>query len=271
MSNKRLSKAKQKLEKLVKPEEGKKKDTSPHVHQSSKIDFQLTIRPHHELTEKQQKYLDVILDKKTTLVFLKGPAGSSKSWLAVYAALLALNAKTQSDVLYLRSPVEVGKSLGFIPGLISDKTEPYLGPLRDKVDEFIPKAEADKLTKDERLVGGVPNYLRGASWNTKFVICDESQNMCSAEMKLISTRLGRFSKIIFLLDESQADVKGKVEAMRYFDIFNNEESQKRGIHCLSFDKTDIVRSPILGYIIERIEGTYSPPDKEKESAPMFDK
>lgn len=236
-----------------------KNDKSIKVPQRDKLKQELDIFHRNDLTEKQKQYLDLILDKKTNIIFLKGPAGSSKSFLAIYAGLIALNSKTHSDILYIRAPIEVGKSIGFLPGEFDQKINNYLLPLQDKIDELLPRDQADLLVKEKRISGTVPNYLRGASWNAKYVIVDEAQNLTANELKTIITRAGRYTKLIFLADESQADIKGSIEFMRYFDLFNDEASREMGIYCLSFTKLDIVRSKILAYILDRIEGTYTPP------------
>lgn len=235
-----------------------KKDKSQKIPQRDKLKQELSIYHRDDLTDKQKSFLGTILDKKTNIVFLKGPAGTSKTFLAVYAALMALSNKNQSDILYVRAPIEVGKSLGHLPGTEAEKVNAYLAPLYDKVEELLPKNEAEMLLKDNRIAGTVPNYLRGQNWNARFVIVDEAQNLGSVEMKVIISRLGKYGKLIFLADESQADIKGPVEFLRYFDLFNNEESKSYGIHALSFAREDIVRSPILGYILDRIEGIYIP-------------
>jgi len=237
------------------------KDKSPKVPQRDKLKQDLNIRHRDDLTEKQKEYLDIILNKKTNIVFLKGSAGTSKTYLAAYAGLLALNNKTQSDILYIRAPIEVGKSLGYLPGDEKDKISNYLLPLQDKLDELLPREEADFLVKDSRVAGTVPNYLRGQSWNARFVIVDEAQNLCPMSMKTIISRAGKYTKIIFLADEAQSDIKGPVEFMRYFDLFNDESSKEFGIHCLSFTRKDIVRSPILSFILDKIEGVYTHPEK----------
>lgn len=244
-----------------------KKDKSSYVFQDRKLDWELDIRTRHTLTEKQQAYFDIMTDKKTNIVFLKGCAGTSKTFLSVYAGLTLLNKKSVSDIMYIRAPVEVGKSIGHLPGELEAKVSPYLAPLRDKVEEFLPRDQADKLVKEERLVGTIPNYLRGASWNAKYVIVDETQNIDPVSLVTLISRIGQHSKIIFLFDESQADVRGKVEILRYFDIFNNEESQNMGIHCKAFTREDIVRSKILGYILDRIEGVETKP---RIPEPMFE-
>lgn len=230
-----------------------KADLSAKVPQRDKIHFDLHVRHRPDLTDKQKEFTSLILNKSTNIVFLRGPAGTSKSFLAVYAGLLALNSKAQSDILYIRAPVEVGKSIGFLKGDLLEKTDVYLAPLHDKLDELLPKNEIDALVKDGRLTGTVPNFLRGQSWNARFVIVDETQNVDPATLKTIITRLGKHCKLIFLSDESQADHKGPIEFSRYFDLFNDEESREKGIHCLSFTKEDIVRNGILGYLLDKIE------------------
>lgn len=243
-----------------------RKDLSPKVPQRDKLHQELTIFHREDLTEKQKKYLEIIQNKKTNIVFIKGAAGTSKTYLTVYAALLALNSKAQSDILYVRAPIEVGKSIGYLPGEFSDKVENYLIPMQDKLLELLPKPEVDLLIKENRISGTVPNYLRGQNWNARFVIVDEAQNLCAASMKVIISRLGKYGKLVFLADENQADVKGPMEFMRYFDLFNDETSKEKGIHCLSFGREDIVRSPILAYILDKVEGIYNPPTKNE---PMF--
>lgn len=232
-------------------------DKSSHIPQRDKLKQNLSIYHRDDLTEKQLKYLDIISDKKTNIVFLKGAAGTSKTFLAAYAGLIALNDKRQSDILYIRAPIEVGKSIGHLPGTLEEKVSAYLAPLYDKIEELLPRNEADLLLKEKRIEGTIPNFLRGQSWNARFIIVDEAQNLDAESMKVIITRLGKYSKLLFLADESQTDLKKSGEFMRYFDLFNDETSASKGIHSLSFTKEDIVRSPLLSYIIDRIEGVYT--------------
>jgi len=228
-------------------------DYSVKVPQRDKIHFDLHIRERSDLTDKQQEFKSIILDKQTNIVFLRGPAGTSKSFLAVYCGLLALNSKAQSDILYIRAPIEVGKSIGYLKGDLTEKTDVYLAPLQDKLDELLPKLETDALIKDNRLVGTVPNFIRGQSWNARFVIVDEAQNLDPISLKTIVTRLGKYSKLIICSDETQADHKGPIEFSRYFELFNDQESKEKGIRCLSFTREDIVRNGILGYLLDKIE------------------
>jgi phosphate starvation-inducible PhoH-like protein len=235
-------------------------DKSQKVPQRDKLKNSLSIYHRDDLTEKQKEILQLILDKKTNIVFINGAAGTSKTFLAIYAGLIALNNKTQSDILYLRSAIESSsRSLGALPGNIDEKMDPYLMPLYDKLEELLPKNESEALIKEKRITGNVVNFIRGSSWNAKFIIVDESQNLTPGELKTIVTRLGKYSKLIILGDSGQSDLKEKSGFLPFFDLFSGEESHDYGIFCRAFTKQDIVRSKILGYMLDKIEGTYTPP------------
>jgi len=237
-----------------------KVDNSVRVPQREKLKQELHIYHRNDLTEKQKELVELILDKKTNIVFISGCSGVSKTFCAVYAGLMALNNKAQSDILYLRSAIESSsKSLGALPGDINLKITPYLAPLYDKLEELLPKPDVDLLTNENRINGNVVNFIRGASWNAKFVIVDESQNLNAQELKTVLSRMGKHSKLIILGDPSQSDLKEKSGFMSFFDLFNSEESKDYGIHCFSFTRADIVRSKFLGYILDKIEGVYTPP------------
>lgn len=229
-------------------------DLSPKVHQRDKINYQLSIRERDDFTEKQIELINLIQDKKTQIVFLAGPAGTSKSFVSIYSGLKLLNKRSVSDIIYIRSIIEsASKSLGSLPGDANLKLEPFLMPLFDKLEELLPKDEVDRLNKEERISGMPVNYLRGASLNAKFILVDEAQNLDFKELTTVITRLGKYSKLIVAGDPSQSDLNGKSGFMKMFDLFNDESSRDNGIHCFSFTKDDIVRSGILRYIIERIE------------------
>lgn len=244
------------------------KDNSVKVHQRDKIKFDLNIYHRNDFTEKQHNLTELINDKKTNIVFVSGPAGTSKTFVAIYAGLMALNEKKQSDILYLRSAIEsASRSLGALPGDILLKVSPYLAPLYDKMEELLPAEQVKQLFDENRISGNVVNFVRGASWNAKYVIVDEAQNMTKLELKTVISRLGRHSKLIICGDPGQSDLKEKSGFLPFFDLFNDAGSKDYGIHCFSFGKEDIVRSKILGYILDKIEGTYTPETHEIE--PMF--
>lgn len=232
----------------------KPKDTSVRVPQREKLDWTLTLRERPDLTARQKEFRDIILDKHTKLVFINGPAGCSKTWLAVYCGLLLLQSKRHSHISYVRTVIEsASKSLGALPGTESEKLLPYMMPLTDKLEEMLPSGEIKRLVNEERCKGIPVNFLRGASMNAQFIIGDEMQNATFKELLTIMTRLGRYSTMVLLGDSGQSDINGSSGWMGMFDLFNDDSSRAEGIHCLSFTREDIVRSEILGYILERTE------------------
>lgn len=231
-----------------------KKDTSPKVVQREKISYDLTIKERGDLTDKQKQYLDIIADKKTRVVFLRGPAGVSKTYIGVLGLLRLLQNKRISDIFYIRSIAEsASKSLGSLPGGMDDKLEPFLMPLLDKLHELLPKAQSDRLLKDERIHGLPINYLRGASMSGVGLLLDEGQNLSVKEIITLITRIGEFSKFVLVGDPMQSDINGHSGFNTFFELFNDEISRENGIHCLEFGKEDIVRSGVLKFILEKIE------------------
>lgn len=238
--------------KIMKP---KKTDNSPKVQQRDKIKDILTIRQPN-FTPKQQEFINLALSKESKLIFVKGPAGSAKSYLSTYVGLTLINQKKISDIIYVRSAVESSDSkLGYLPGDANEKMLYYGMPFFDKLDEFISQAEIQKLIKDERVSVFPPNFARGMSWNVKLITIDEAQNISEKEMITLITRIGQYSKCLVLADPRQSDIpsskQGGFEKMA--KIFNNEESRANGIHFFEFGNEDIMRSGLTKYIIEKIE------------------
>ena len=188
------------------------------------------------------------------MIFVSGPAGTSKTYISVYCSLLLLNQKKMSDLIYIRSAVESSDSkLGFLPGEMSDKMEPYLQPLFDKLLELIPSQDLDYLKMDERISSIPVGFLRGLNWNAKCIIADEAQNMSFKEILTLITRVGQFSKIFVLGDPDQSDINGKSGFKKTVDIFNDAESREQGIRVFEFTEDDIVRSGLVQYIIKKIK------------------
>jgi len=232
----------------------RKPDTSPYVHQSKKKPVNLTLDCRIPWTEKQLEFFRLAQDKNTKIIYALGPAGTSKTLVAVYQAILALKDKKVSDIVYLRSVVESStQKMGFLPGTLDDKLDPYLEPLLDKVDEILDK-DNKKLLLDNELVAGKPiNYLRGCQFSGKFVILDEAQNLDKKEFTTFLTRIGEFSKVMICGDEMQSDINGRSALPRMAELFDNDESRENGIHVFRFGTEDIVRSTILKFIVEKLE------------------
>ena len=230
-------------------------DNSPYVFQRDKIAFDLQLR---ELpwTQKQKDIIDLMTHKDTKVVFLSGPAGTSKSIVSTYCALKLLKEKRVSEVIYIRSVIEsASKSLGYLPGTQDEKMSPFIMPLIDKMEELLPQCDVNKLVNEGRVKGIPINFLRGASFNVNFIIADEMQNAEFSEIQTIITRIGNFSKFVFCGDPMQTDIhdKNKSGFKPIFDIFNNQESRDNGIFCVELGKEDILRSEILKFIVEKLE------------------
>lgn len=229
-------------------------DRSPFVPQRDKLGWSLTIRERNDLRDKQKQIRDLILDKHTKVVFISGPAGTSKTWLAVYCGLLLLNQRRVSHITFMRTIAEsASKSLGSLPGEADDKMSPYLMPLMDKLDELLSAGDVKRLMVEKRCLGLPVNYARGASMNAQYIVVEEAQNWSVKELTTALTRLGEYSKILVIGDPEQSDINGLSGFMPLFDWFNQPSYREQGIHCISLTKDDIVRSGIVRVLVEALE------------------
>lgn len=235
---------------MKKPNKGE--DKSPRISQREKIPYSLEVRE-FQWTKKQQDFIQLAQDKNTKILFVNGPAGSSKTLLAVYVSLLMLNQRKLSDILYLRAAVESSDAkLGFLPGDLDNKIHYYGLPLLDKLDELLPQSQTDKLIKDERVSIFPVGFTRGLNWNAKAVIIDESQNLIQKELVTILTRLGQFTKCFVLADPNQSDINGKSGAFtKMCNHFNDEASKQMGIHYFEFTEDDIMRSELVKFLVKK--------------------
>ncbi len=228
-------------------------DKSPVVHQRNKIDSPLHIIQ-RELTEKQQKFMDLALDKEVKMLLVSGPAGTTKTYLAVLAALMLMNEKKISDILYVRSIVESADvKMGTLPGEADDKLSPYKRPLIDKLDELLPKDHIQYLIKDNRVEGLPIGYLRGLNWNAKAIVADEMQNCTKKELVTLMTRMGQFSKLFLCGDPQQSDINGRSGFQSIFNLFNDDDSKSHGIYTFEFTEDDILRSEIVKFITKKVK------------------
>ena len=211
-----------------------------------------------DLTEKQKLFLKIAFDKNTKMIFVSGAAGSSKTFVSIYAALQLFNMNMNQDVFYVRTIAESGeKNLGSLPGDVNEKFHPFMMPLQDKLEELLEK-EQIKMLIDENIIQCAPiNYLRGASWANKLIIADESQNFTRKELVTLITRIGENSKYFICGDPMQSDINGKTGFAPIMEIFDNKESREKGIYTLKFTDEDIVRSEILKFIVNKLENNPS--------------
>ena len=206
------------------------------------------------LTDKQKQLLKIIFDNDSKIIFISGPAGTSKTYVAIYGALQLYNMNNERGITYVRTIAESGeKSLGALPGEMAEKINPYMMPMNEKLDELLIPGEA-RTIKEKDIVKGMPiNYLRGASWRDEVVIADESQNFTFKELTTLMTRLGKGSKLIICGDPMQSDINGKSGFSDMYSVFNDEESREKGIHTFHFGAEDIQRSEILKFVINKIQ------------------
>ncbi len=205
-------------------------------------------------TERQEDFIKLSLLDDTKVVFVKGPAGSSKTLLSVYAALRLLSKKQASDIAYVRSAVESSDAkLGYLPGSADDKLQFYNLPFLDKLNELLSPPQIKKLEKEERISMFPVNFARGMTWSGKVVIFDEAQNSSIKEVITVLTRLGKGSRCFVLADPMQTDLhRGRGGFEQLYDVFSDEESAKMGIHTFEFSEDDIMRSVLVRFLIKKI-------------------
>lgn len=207
-------------------------------------------------TERQKEFFKIALDQDTKIVFVTGPAGTSKTILSVYCGLQLLNLKAISDIMYLRSAVESSEAkLGFLPGSAEDKLRFYNLPFLDKLDELLVNTRPEKLEEEKRISMFPVNFARGMNWAAKCVILDEAQNSSLKEITTVLTRMGPQSRCFVLADPMQTDLRNDHHQggfTKLVDIFNDEESRSQGIHTFQFTEEDIMRSELVKFLIKKI-------------------
>ena len=201
-----------------------------------------TIRPK---TLNQKRYVDAI--DQHTIVFCIGPAGTGKTYLAMAKAVKALQAKEVTRIILTRPAVEAGERLGFLPGTLYEKIDPYLRPLYDALHDMIDPESIPRLMAAGTIEVAPLAYMRGRTLNDSFIILDEAQNTSPEQMKMFLTRLGFGSRMVVTGDTSQVDLPGGVKSgLRVVeDILD-------GVEDVSFNRLtshDVVRHRLVGRIV----------------------
>ncbi len=189
--------------------------------------------------------------KKNDIVFAIGPAGTGKTYLAVAMAIASLKSREVTRIVLARPAVEAGESLGFLPGDLREKVDPYLRPLNDALEDMLPP-EKLRGYLEKHTIEIVPlAYMRGRTLNTSFVILDEAQNASSMQMKMFLTRLGAASKAIVTGDITQIDLPEKTISglVQIQDILKGID----GVSFVYFDRNDVVRHKLVKDIIDAYE------------------
>ncbi|MBB1570658.1 MAG: PhoH family protein [Propionibacterium sp.] len=201
-----------------------------------------TVRPK---TLNQKRYVDAI--DRHTVVFGIGPAGTGKTYLAMAKAVQALQAKQVSRIILTRPAIEAGERLGFLPGPLSDKIDPYLRPLYDALHDMVEAESVPKLLTSGTIEVAPLAYMRGRTLNDAFIILDEAQNTSSEQMKMFLTRLGFGSKVVVTGDVTQIDLPGGVRSglRQVTQILDGLED----IAFCTLTSRDVVRHRLVGKIV----------------------
>ncbi|HBQ43889.1 MAG TPA: phosphate starvation-inducible protein PhoH, partial [Lactobacillus acetotolerans] len=197
----------------------------------------------------QKRYVEAI--QKSDVVFGIGPAGTGKTFLAVVCAISAFKKGEVSRIILTRPAVEAGESLGFLPGDLKEKVDPYLRPIYDSLYAILGKSTTERLMERGVIEVAPLAYMRGRTLDDAFVILDEAQNTTDAQMKMFLTRLGFNSKMIVNGDITQVDLPGRqhsglIDARR---ILRNIDQ----IKFVKFTSNDVVRHPVVAKIINAYE------------------
>jgi phosphate starvation-inducible PhoH-like protein len=211
-----------------------------------KIDQKFHLNDHHKA------FVERAMDESSQILFCDGPAGSSKTYLAVYVALSMLRDKKIDEIVYIRSIVESAtRKLGSLPGEVDEKFKPWSIPLIEKCDELVGKQITEMLFESDYLKSIPVNFLRGATFSNNVVIVDEAQNLEHSELVTILTRFGKNCKLFVIGDSLQSDIQksGFANIMKAFDT---DQSHENGINAFHFTEEDITRSKLLRFIVKVI-------------------
>ncbi len=188
---------------------------------------------------------------RNDLIFVTGPAGSGKTYTAIALAVRALKNKEVKRIILIRPAVEAGEKLGFLPGDIKEKLDPYLQPLYDALNDMIPAAKLSKYIEDGTVQIAPLAYMRGRTLDNAFVILDEAQNTTVSQIKMFLTRMGKNARFIVTGDNTQIDLPRRSDSglMPVINMLRGIE----GIGIIEFDNRDIIRHRLVKHIVEAFE------------------
>lgn len=219
--------------------------------------YSMSGRPIKARTKNQQRLIEAY--HQNDMVFAVGPAGTGKTYLSIALAVKALKEKTAKKIILSRPAVEAGEKLGFLPGDMKDKIDPYLQPLYDALEDMLPQVKLQDMMEKHIIQIAPLAFMRGRTLSDAVVILDEAQNTTTAQIRMFLTRMGWNTKMIITGDMTQIDLphsqkSGLIEALH---ILNNVE----GIGLVNLDHSDIVRHKL----VTRIVNAYENYDKEVKS------
>ena len=208
----------------------------------------------------QRRYVEAI--EQNDMVFGVGPAGTGKTYLAVAMAVSAMNAKKVSRIVLVRPAVEAGEKLGFLPGSLQEKVDPYLRPLYDALYDLLDPEKVDKMLERNVIEVAPLAFMRGRTLNDAFIIMDEAQNTTTEQMKMFLTRLGNSSKAVITGDITQIDLPNPRKS-GLVDAINVLEGVE-GIRFCHFEDCDVVRHAL----VQRIVRAYESAKPQQQELPL---
>ena len=221
--------------------------TAPIVSLSNDIVLTKGSRSIRPKTAGQKRYIDAISEH--TVTFGLGPAGTGKTYLAMAMAIASLKRKDVSRIVLVRPVVEAGESLGFLPGTLEEKLDPYVRPLYDALFDMVDREHANSLIEQGIIEIAPLAFMRGRTMNDAFVILDEAQNTTPEQMKMFLTRLGFSSKFVITGDTSQRDLLGESG----LDVARRVLHGLDDIAFIDLGREDIVRHALVAKIVEAYE------------------
>ncbi|MCR4899046.1 MAG: PhoH family protein [Acholeplasmatales bacterium] len=229
--------------------QNKKADYLSFIKRRKAFTFTYDNKPIFLKTIRQELYLKTLEEKDLT--FSIGSAGSGKTFLAVALAVKMLKKRSCEKIILSRPAVEAGESLGYLPGDLKEKVDPYLRPLYDALYEMLGQKETENLINKGVIEIAPLAYMRGRTLDNAFVILDEAQNASLNQLKMFLTRLGFNSKMVVTGDISQVDLKNKNDSglKKSIDLLKNI----KGVGIIEFEKEDVIRHPLVQKIIEQFE------------------
>ena len=225
--------------------------------------YSMSGRPIKARTKNQQRLIEAY--EQNDMVFAVGPAGTGKTYLSIALAVKALKEKKAKKIILSRPAVEAGEKLGFLPGDMKDKIDPYLQPLYDALEDMLPQVKLQDMMEKHVIEIAPLAFMRGRTLSDAVVILDEAQNTTPAQIRMFLTRMGWNTKMIITGDMTQIDLpthtkSGLIEALH---ILNKVE----GIGVVNLDRSDIVRHKL----VTRIVNAYENYDKERNSNESINK
>ncbi len=221
-------------------------DNQLEMFSKSSVEIKTRKKPVEPRTDAQKGYVQSLMENE--LAFGIGPAGTGKTYLAVAVAVSKFISGDVDRIILSRPAVEAGEKLGYLPGDMKDKVDPYMQPLYDALNDFLPGKQLAKLIEEKRIEIAPLAFMRGRTLANAFVVLDEAQNATSMQMKMFLTRLGEGSRMVITGDRSQVDLpRGVVSGL------SDAERLLKGIKGVGFNyftSKDVVRHPLVAAIIE---------------------